>query len=250
LANKPVALEVSTSIVRRWWNPYWSLYDRIRALPLQGKRVLFPGCGFGEDCLRLAERGAEVHGIDLSPDIVAIANERARNCSSAPIRITAMPCENISYPDGYFDTVLLVNILHHIDIERSMAEVMRVAKPGGVVLGLEMYTHSGAQWLRESHLFSKVIYPRVARRIYNGTPYITPDERKLNERELDHVVSKLERCSLAYYCIVADRVFSLNNGVMTRLDRILARGLGGLGRFLAGRVIFSGRRPMDSSAST
>ncbi len=68
LASTPVDLSICVSKQRRPWNAYWSLYDRIIAAApdIKGKRVLVPGCGFGEDCIRLAALGADVHGIDLS----------------------------------------------------------------------------------------------------------------------------------------------------------------------------------------
>jgi len=181
LVDTPVDLDVVTSARRRPWNAYWAFYDLMRATDLRGKRVLVPGCGFGEDALRLTECGAEVHGIDLSPEIVDMARRRAQNFAPRPVTINVMPSERITYPDDFFDAVVLVNILHHVDIPPTMAEVRRVAKPGAHILGLEMYTHSLSQRLHESALMTKVIYPRVVGKIYDGAPYITPDERKINE---------------------------------------------------------------------
>lgn len=43
---------------------------------LHGVRVLDAGCGTGQLCCDLAERGAEVVGIDISPQLIAIAEAR------------------------------------------------------------------------------------------------------------------------------------------------------------------------------
>jgi ubiquinone/menaquinone biosynthesis C-methylase UbiE len=240
LASEPVALEVCMSERRRWWNAYWSFYDLIRKTPLAGKRVLVPGCGFGEDCIRISARGADVYGIDISPPVVEIARIRAQNFAKAPITLTAMPCERLEYPDQFFDAIVLVNILHHVDIPQTMAEVRRVAKPGAHILGLEMYTHTLAQRVRQSAFFSKIVYPRVVGRIYHDDPYITPDERKIDENELSAIVGGLENCRMDYFSIFAERFFSNDLVSACRMDRQLARALGGLSRFVAGRVIFSG----------
>jgi SAM-dependent methyltransferase len=242
LADTPVDMDVCTSDRRRWWTAYWALYDLIRAAPLAGKRVLVPGCGFGEDCLRLAACGARVHGIDLSPEVAAIGRTRGERFAATSPVIRAMPCEQIDYPDGFFDAVVLVNILHHVDIPCTMSEVRRVTKPGALVFGLEMYTHSFAQRLRQSALVTRTIYPRMVRRVYNGDPYITPDERKLDERELDFICGHLEDCRLDYFGILAERLFANTRVGLCKGDRLLAKVLGPLGRYAAGRVVFTGTR--------
>ena len=151
-----------------------------------------------------------------------------------------MPCETIAYPDGFFDVVVLVNILHHVDIPRTMAEVRRVAKPGAEILGLEMYTHSLSQKIRESAFMTKIVYPRVVGKIYAGYPYITPDERKINEAELAEITRGFDHRRLDYFSIFAERLFPSTQTSACKADRRFAQMLGGLGRFVAGRVIFSG----------
>lgn len=58
--------------------------DRMRELmlaqlpsDLRGTRILDAGCGTGALAVALAERGADVTAIDISPSLVAIAQERA-----------------------------------------------------------------------------------------------------------------------------------------------------------------------------
>src|ERR1035437_3871311 len=68
----PVLLDVVEPGSRRPWNAYWSTYDLLLTENLRGKRVMIPGCGFGDDSIRLATLGADVYGSDLSPDLVEI----------------------------------------------------------------------------------------------------------------------------------------------------------------------------------
>src|SRR5690242_1326450 len=52
---------------RKWWNAYWATYDRLLVRDLRGKQVLVPGCGFGDDAIRLTKLGAKVFAFDISP---------------------------------------------------------------------------------------------------------------------------------------------------------------------------------------
>jgi 2-polyprenyl-3-methyl-5-hydroxy-6-metoxy-1,4-benzoquinol methylase len=45
---------------------------------VRGKSVLDLGCGSGESVVILAHLGAKVLGIDISPDLIAIAEQRLR----------------------------------------------------------------------------------------------------------------------------------------------------------------------------
>ena len=241
LGDTPVALAVCNSEKRQWWNAYWSLYDILRNMELDGLKVLVPGCGFGEDCIRLAHFGADVYGIDISPEIVEIAQKRVNKFAPGKVSLGVMPSELLDFPDGSFDVIVLVNILHHVDIARTMPEIRRVAKRGGQIVGLEMYTHSLSQRARNSAFMTKLIYPLVVKQIYGeAEPYITPDERKIDEKELRYITSGLHNCAYEYFSIFAERFFSNERDPLCKLDRRLAQALGPTARLCAGRVIFSG----------
>ena len=42
------------------------------------KTVLDLGCGSGEEAVPLVQRGAQVIGVDISPDLIAVAHQRLR----------------------------------------------------------------------------------------------------------------------------------------------------------------------------
>jgi ubiquinone/menaquinone biosynthesis C-methylase UbiE len=97
-----------------------------------GGRVLEIGYGSGVTFLNLAERYAEVHGLDLTADADAIQAFFRRKGVNAFLRrgsVLDMP-----YADGSFDSVLLISILEHLqpgDQARAFAEIARVLQPGG-----------------------------------------------------------------------------------------------------------------------
>ena len=91
----------------------------------RGEHILDLGCGDGQLTLRIAEAGADVAGVDASPEMAAAA--RARGVSAEVAKAEALP-----YRDGEFDAVFSNAALHWVsDQDAMMAEVHRVLRPGG-----------------------------------------------------------------------------------------------------------------------
>lgn len=242
-AAEPVSLEVVEAAGRRWWNAYWHTYGLLKRHDLRGKTVLVPGCGFGEDAVRIASMGAEVRAFDISPEIVEVTRARARRLGCANLRVDLMPCEELAYPDGTFDLVFFLDILHHVDVAAACAEVRRVARPGASVVGNELYTSRFLQRsVRQSYVVDKLLYRRMVRYIYGrNDPYITADERKIDEHDLAHLAALCPGLECSWFNTLVGRVVPDRNDRICRLDRTLTRSLGGLGRLVAGRVVFEGR---------
>ena len=81
---------------------------------LSGKRVLDVGCGPGRYAVALAERGAEVVGVDISRAMLTLARRRARD------RFVADACRFIQAdfagyePEGRFDVGLMMGVLEYL----------------------------------------------------------------------------------------------------------------------------------------
>jgi SAM-dependent methyltransferase len=94
-----------------------------------GVRALELGCGTGVFLEKVAGSGAEIHGLDLSDDLLAKA--RSRLGSLANIQLDHGNAEALPYPASHFDTVYGSSVLHHLDLDAALAELFRVVKPGG-----------------------------------------------------------------------------------------------------------------------
>lgn len=81
---------------------------------LSGARVLDAGCGTGAAAVELARRGAEVVAIDLSPNLVAVAKERAAQ-SSLRGRIDWRSGDMLDAALGEFDHALAMDSLIHYE---------------------------------------------------------------------------------------------------------------------------------------
>jgi SAM-dependent methyltransferase len=88
------------------------------------------GCGEGRFCRMLRARGIRAVGID--PTVALLARARTLD-SQGDYRIGR--AEALDFPDGTFDLVVSYLTLIDIpDIERAIAEMARVLRPGGALL--------------------------------------------------------------------------------------------------------------------
>jgi ubiquinone/menaquinone biosynthesis C-methylase UbiE len=245
--TEAVPMAVVADERRRWWNAYWHTYSHVRQLDVAGKRVMVAGCGFGDDAIRLAACGAAVSAFDISPDIIEIARDRgahlAEGFRGGTVEFDVMPAERLAYPSDFFDIAFFVDILHHVDIPQAVAELRRVVKPGGTIVGDELYTHSAIERIRRSALVGRVLYPRMVKFIYGtATPYITVDEHKIDEAEFAVLRGALAAdARIDYYNLFTNRLVPERYVRLAKIDRTLLTLLAPLGRLLAGRVVFAGR---------
>ncbi|MBK8258906.1 MAG: methyltransferase domain-containing protein [Polyangiaceae bacterium] len=97
-----------------------------------GGDVLEVGCGTGLLLARAAEFAKTAVGVDLSPGMLERA--RARGLNVVEASATALP-----FPDNQFDVAYSFKVLAHVrDIDKALAEMARVVKPGGFFLA-ELY---------------------------------------------------------------------------------------------------------------
>lgn len=108
-----------------------------------GKRVLEYGCGTGSSAFEIAELGGYAAGIDISPVAIDIAHRIAEERGlSENTEFHVMNAEALEFPDGSFDVICGTGILHHLDLERSFAEIKRVLRPNGVAIFTEPLGHN------------------------------------------------------------------------------------------------------------
>ncbi|MBN2356826.1 class I SAM-dependent methyltransferase, partial [candidate division KSB1 bacterium] len=111
---------VYTSNVRDRVSKFYSVTRSSRAFyknfllaRCKGKRVLEYGCGEGSYALLLAQHGAKVTGIDISPVAIQYSREQAQKKCISDIEFLIMDAEKMDYPNNTFDIVCGTGILHH-----------------------------------------------------------------------------------------------------------------------------------------
>lgn len=97
--------------------------------PLDGVRLLDAGCGSGLALRCAADRGATVSGVDASGPLLEAARQRT---PAADLRTGEI--EELPHDDNRFDVVTAFNSIQYaVDPAQAVAELTRVARPGGTV---------------------------------------------------------------------------------------------------------------------
>lgn len=98
---------------------------------LKGKRVLEIGCGLGLHSQLIAEAGARLTSIDLTPRAVGLTQKRmALKGIECDVRV--MDAENMEFEENEFDFVWSWGVIHHsANTDEIIRQVARVLKPGG-----------------------------------------------------------------------------------------------------------------------
>ncbi|MFT3927142.1 MAG: class I SAM-dependent methyltransferase [Myxococcales bacterium] len=98
-----------------------------------GAKLLDVGCGTGVVAVTAAVSGAQVTGLDLTPELLERAKENAK-IAGVSVTFQQGDAEALPYPDGAFDVV--VSQFGHMFAPRAevaAAELLRVLRPGGTL---------------------------------------------------------------------------------------------------------------------
>ena len=180
------ASEISkfSELAHRWWDPnseFKPLHDinplRLdwidRHAQLAGKRVIDVGCGGGILSESMADRGADVTGIDLGEKALKVARlhllESGRKVDYRHTAAEDMAAQN----PAAFDVVTCMEMLEHVPSPASIVQACaQIASPGGWVFfstlnrNLKSYAFAvlGAEYLlkmlpKGTHDYAKFIKP-------------------------------------------------------------------------------------------
>lgn len=142
-----------------------------------GMRVLEVATGSGEMLRRLvrANRGGTTLGVDLSPNMAAIAQKRARRrFPQSAAHCQAVDARQMPFRDGSFDAVVccyLLELLSSDDIVRTVDEFHRVLSPYGR-LALVMIGEDTAVFNRIYRVLGKVAPAFWGRQVEQRAPQL------------------------------------------------------------------------------
>jgi len=180
----PAELAKFQALASRWWDPdseFRPLHEinplRLdwidRIVSLAGKRALDVGCGGGILTEAMAQRGAQVRGIDLAERSLQVAELHAIE-SGAAVEYERIAAEELAAREpGAWDVVTCMEMLEHVpEPESTVRACAALARPGGWVFFSTinrnpkafMLAIVGAEYLlrllpRGTHEYEKFIRP-------------------------------------------------------------------------------------------
>lgn len=198
---------------------------------VRGSRVVDFGCGSGANTVLLANRGAEVWGVDISEDLIRLAEHRlAVSGRAGGARFVVGSAHDLPFPDGSVDVLFGIAVLHHLDLLLVSREVHRVLRRGGRAIFQEPVRNS-----------------RMIRALRALIPYRAPDvspyERPLTDAELRAFASPFSSVRTRAFGLPHVALGQVLPGVRTRvdwlyrIDALLLRALPALAFYAGIRVI-------------
>lgn len=105
--------------------------------PLTKPTILDAGIGTGAMSAALCKtlgQPVEIHGIDISPDMLVQARHRLE-LLNADLALRTGDLTRLPYASNSFDIVLVAHVLEHLpNPQGAIRELYRVLKPGGVIV--------------------------------------------------------------------------------------------------------------------
>ncbi|MFF1302592.1 class I SAM-dependent methyltransferase [Streptomyces sp. NPDC058307] len=131
-------------------DPYWNHNVHYHPLVLDAvpdgcREALDVGCGDGLLARKLAHKAASVTGVDRSPEMIRQARAAA---SGNTTFLEADYLDATALPEGKYDFVSAVAVVHHASFEDAVAGLVRLLAPGGrlVIVGMA-YNKTGLDWV-------------------------------------------------------------------------------------------------------
>jgi SAM-dependent methyltransferase len=168
------------------------LYLKMRLLGFSeadytNKKMLDCGCGTGEFTCWYAAKGNEMTAIDLSAPSIERAKVYAESYKlNERIDFRKVSVLEMDFPDNTFDVVYSYGVLHHTaDPVRGFENMVRVTKPGGVVIVSVYSSYSRFVHSLRQRIINAIAGDDIEKRLVWGKRLFPIAARKLKLRAHD-----------------------------------------------------------------
>ena len=134
---------------------------RKRAVKGLHGNVLDVACGTGDMVVELMKQGCSVTGVDISEEMLDIARLKVKG-----ERLMVADVESLPFEDNTFDAVTCAfGVRNFVHLEKGLNEMLRVLKPGGTMVILELATPDSPIIKPFYNFYTKHIIPWLGSRI-------------------------------------------------------------------------------------
>lgn len=163
----PVRLRYVRDQIDRHWQA-----DECSRRPLEGKSALDVGCGAGLLAEPLTRLGAEVTGLDASPELIVAARDHA---AAVGLEIDYRAGE-LAALEGSFDLVTCMEVIEHVaDPAAFVRDLAGRLAPGGLLI---MSTPNATGWSKLLTITLAEGLGRVPRGTHDFAKFIAPERLK------------------------------------------------------------------------
>lgn len=118
----------------------------LRHVPSPCAQALDIGCGTGTFTRLLAGRADQVVGIDLSPNMIRVAQAHPAHPPNVRYQVADVLATDL--PTETFDCIVSIATLHHLPLETMLLKMKAALTVGGVLLVLDLFQGDGYKDLR------------------------------------------------------------------------------------------------------
>ncbi|MDW8044793.1 MAG: class I SAM-dependent methyltransferase [Nitrososphaerota archaeon] len=215
------------------YTPFWRAVDDIILKKWLEKivremLVLDLGCGTGRCLLKLAQKGVNAVGIDISPFMINKSKEKLKRYKQQ-IDLIICDAENLPFNNASFDVVISYGTLHHLpSISKALCEVSRVLKDRGLFMAYEAQ-NTPLKTIFDIFSLLKLIKPFVVifqkyfmikcnKKIKkSSTPLSSPSPRDA-KRPLKEMVDSVRACGLQI-TLIRSSIFPIFHYYRNRMYR-------------------------------
>jgi len=162
---------VRLKYIRDQIDQHWQ-WDECSRTPLEGKTALDVGCGAGLLTEPLARLGANVTGIDASPEVIAVARDHAA-ASGLQIDYRAGDVQELS---GRFDLITAMEVIEHVAEPAAFVRALAKRLAGNGLLILS--TPNATGWSRLMMITIGEGLGRIPKGTHDFDKFITPERMK------------------------------------------------------------------------
>lgn len=146
---------------------YWR-WDAIKVLKkYRHDNIIDIATGTGDFAILASKilKSRKITGVDISKEMMRLGQEKvARRGLSDTIIFEQQDSASMNYNDDSFDAATVsFGVRNFEDIDRSFTEILRVLKPGGLFLFLELTTPEITPMKQIYNSYTKLVMPLIAR---------------------------------------------------------------------------------------